>query len=280
MVSHRYSRSLAAAALMGSLLVLSACNPPAQKNSDTVSRADIAEGATPTTSPVSADGASTEPSIENSVSQMFGGATPSSIEPSAIEGLKEIVVNGQVYYASPDGRYLISGEVMEVATQTNLTSQARDRAREKLMPQLNVEDAIVYKPKGKTKEVLNVFTDVECGYCREFHKHIDAYTKQGYEIHYYPWPRSGGSGPVYDEMVSVWCAKDQRAALTAAKNGNPPPAKTCDNPVAKYIELGHKMGVNGTPAVYLNSGKQIGGYVPADSMAGAIASAKGEAVAE
>lgn len=279
MVSHRYPRSFFAVALMGAALALSACSPPSDKNPAEPSSADIAEGASSSNKPLDSviGAANQEPSsIENAVSTMFGDAPIGSVSDSPINGLKEVVVAGQVYYASDDGRYMISGEIMEVATRTNLTAQARDRARSELMPLLDVNDAIVYKAKGKKKEVLNVFTDVECGYCREFHKNIDAYTKQGYEIHYYPWPRSGPSGPVYEEMVSVWCAKDQRAALTMAKNGTKPPSKTCDDPVKKYIELGHKIGINGTPAVFLPSGKQIGGYVPPENIAAAIDSANAE----
>src|SRR3546814_9329625 len=53
----------------------------------------------------------------------------------------------------------------------------------------------------------------------------------------------------YKEMVSVWCAKDPKAALTAATKGHAPPAATCTNPVKQQFDLGVKLGVSGTPTI-------------------------------
>ena len=214
------------------------------------------------------------PSIERSIGQLMGGSKPSSVKPTVLPGLMEVVVNGNVFYMDKEGKYLVHGDLVEVATQKNLTDNTRDVLRSVLMHKLNPKDAIVFKASGKTKHVLNVFTDVECGYCKAFHKNIQAYNNQGYEVRYYAWPRSGTSGPVYDEMVSVWCAKDRRAALTASKDGVRGPKKTCaNNHVAEQFALGRELGINGTPAVFLDNGKQLGGYVPPENIDAAVAAA-------
>ena len=262
-------RSIATLALLASMTGLVACNPPEKKGGTTA--ADVAEGAT-------AEGSS----IDKSVGELFNGAKPTAVAETAWPGVYEVIVNGGVYYANKDGRFMISGEMLEVDGKKNLTANARDRIRADLMVKLDEKDAIIYKAKGEKKEVLHVFTDVECGYCREFHKNIEAYNKMGYEIHYYPWPRSGTSGPVYDEMVSVWCAsgnKGKQSALTQAKAGKKPASKTCENPVDEYVELGRQMGIQGTPAIFLDSGKQIGGYVPPENIGAAIDGAKGQPTA-
>lgn len=207
-----------------------------------------------------------EPSIERSVADLFNGAKPRSVTESVIPGLYEVAVNGGVFYTTENGQYFLNGEMIEVDGRRSLTAAARDKARAEMMNLLDPKEAIVFKSKGKPKEVLNVFTDVECGYCRELHKHVEAYNQKGYEIRYFPWPRSGVQGPVFDEMVSVWCANNKQDALTAAKEGRPPPNKTCDNPVTKYFELGQQFGVNGTPAIYLSTGEQVGGYVPPENI--------------
>lgn len=206
------------------------------------------------------------PSIERSVAELFNGAKPQSVSESVIPGLFEVSVRGGVFYTTKDGKYFLNGELLEVDGRKNITAIARDKARGAMMDRLEEKDSIIFKAKGETKEVLHVFTDVECGYCREFHKRISAYNDLGLEVHYYPWPRSGTQGPVFDEMVSVWCAKDKHAALTRAKEGKGAESKTCENPVAKYYELGQELGVNGTPAVFLSDGKQIGGYVPPENI--------------
>ena len=72
-------------------------------------------------------------------------------------------------------------------------------------------------------------------------------------------------------MRQVWCSKDKPEALTKAKNGEKLDSSidtsgSCADPVTKYYNLGSQMGVRGTPAVFTATGKQIGGYLPADAM--------------
>lgn len=258
--------SIALVALLACTGLMAGCGP--QQKQGKVSAADIAEGAKAGPS-----------SIDASVAELFPGAKPSAIAETAWPGVYEVIVNGAVYYADKSGRFFISGEMMQVDGKKNLTAQTRDRLRKDLMTQIDEKDAIIYKATGPKKDTLDVFTDVECGYCRAFHKHISDYNALGYEVHYYPWPRSGTSGPVYDEMVSVWCAKDRRAALDRAKSGDKNDAKTCDNPVAKYVELGRQMGIQGTPAVFLSDGKQLGGYVAPENMDAFVAAARDQDVA-
>lgn len=69
-----------------------------------------------------------------------------------------------------------------------------------------------------------------------------------------------------NKIVSVWCAADRNEALTKAKGGADPELKTCPNPVAEEFELGRRIGVAGTPAIFAEDGSQIGGYLTVDQM--------------
>ena len=56
--------------------------------------------------------------------------------------------------------------------------------------------------------------------------------------------------------------------MTQAKLGQPiPKAKACDDPVQQQVDLGHELGVQGTPAIFTVTGEQVGGYVPAKDLA-------------
>ena len=44
-------------------------------------------------------------------------------------------------------------------------------------------------------------------------------------------------------------------------------AKACTTPVAEHYALGNKLGVRGTPALLMDDGEMIGGYVPAAELA-------------
>jgi len=121
-----------------------------------------------------------------------------------------------------------------------------------------------------------VFTDVNCGFCRALHEHIAAFNKAGIAVEYLAWPRegvtttAGNLTPTYKEMVSVWCAKDPKAALTAATKGHAPPAATCTNPVKQQFDLGVKLGVSGTPTIIGPDGSVLGGYVTPEQLLQAL----------
>ena len=122
-------------------------------------------------------------------------------------------------------------------------------------------------PASKPRHTLTVFTDIDCGYCRKLHSDIDKYNDEGITVRYLPFPRSGPDTPSYYKAVSVWCSDDRRAALTRAKAGQDVPNATCDNPVRASLALGHKLGVNGTPALILEDGHLLPGYVPPKKLA-------------
>ena len=70
----------------------------------------------------------------------------------------------------------------------------------------------------------------------------------------------------YHKAVSVWCAKDRNQALTDAKNGKDPERKTCDNPIDEHMKLVHEFALQGTPAIMLEDGRIIPGYMPAKQL--------------
>ena len=52
--------------------------------------------------------------IEEALKKMAPGLTTSSIKPSKIDGLYEIVANGKTFYMTGDGKYLIQGKLTDV----------------------------------------------------------------------------------------------------------------------------------------------------------------------
>jgi thiol:disulfide interchange protein DsbC len=87
-------------------------------------------------------------------------------------------------------------------------------------------------------------------------------------VRYLAYPRSGIGGDSYRKIVSAWCADDSQTALTKLKNRESIPNNVCaGNPVADQFMLGQQVGVQGTPAVILESGELIPGYVSADDLA-------------
>jgi thiol:disulfide interchange protein DsbC len=55
--------------------------------------------------------------------------------------------------------------------------------------------------------------------------------------------------------------------MDAAKAGRSVEQKSCENPVAEQYRLGGQVGVTGTPAILLEDGNMVRGYVPARNLA-------------
>lgn len=200
-------------------------------------------------------------------------APPTSVRPAAIAGLYEVIFGSTVYYFSADGKYMLGGPLVELASRRNLSADAMQNVeREQLMPQrvaflqsLRDADAIVFAA-AKPQHRVTVFTDIDCGYCRELHRHVDQYNAAGISVRYLAFPRAGEGSASFKKAENVWCAADRKAALTAAKAGKSNPDKACDNPVAEQFHAGQKLGIAGTPAILLDDGRLLPGYVPPDDL--------------
>lgn len=207
-----------------------------------------------------------EDALKAKLLKAFGRA-PDLIAPSAIEGLKEVVYGTDVYYITPDGRYLVSGAMFDLASQKNLTEQRLSGLRLEMLKGVDESSMIVFRAKGKQKHVITVFTDIDCVYCRKLHSGMAEMNKLGITVRYMAYPRAGIGSPSYDKAVSVWCAEDRNKAMNEAKNEQKVVAKKCDNsPVAQQFKLGQKLGVNGTPAILLEDGHLMPGYAPPDRL--------------
>lgn len=192
----------------------------------------------------------------------FSGA---NIRPSSIPGLNEIELDSQIFYVTSDGKYFLMGDMLEVATRANLTEAKRETLRTSLLNNVGEANMIVMGPKD-AKHTITVFTDVDCPYCATLHRDVPELTKQGVKVRYLMFPRAGAGSETFKRSVAVWCAADRVKAVGIAKAGGKLDMKTCANPVADHYALGERLGVTGTPTMFLNNGKRVPGYVPAQRL--------------
>ena len=202
--------------------------------------------------------------LKDSLIQMLPAATNAVIKTTPVDGLYEVSDGGQVMYMTKDTRYIINGDLFDLKTKKNITESTRGNQRVQELNALGENNMLVYKPKGKTKYTITVFTDIYCPYCRKMHLEMDQYLAAGIKVRYLFLPFKGEKSLA--DSVSVWCAKDRNKAMDLAKSGQAIESKTCVNPIAQQDALGRKLGVNGTPAIILENGDLLPGYVPADKL--------------
>ena len=214
-----------------------------------------------------------EAAIRQAMTKSMPSVKVDSVKPAVVKGLFEVVVGANIYYVSEDGKYLLQGRLVDVAARKDLTEEKLNVTRKLAIEKMGQANMIVFKPKI-TKYTVTIFTDIDCGYCRKLHSEIDQYLAQGITIQYLFFPRAGKGSDSYNKAVSVWCAEDRNAALTASKKDQKLPEKTCDNPIDKHMQLAAEFDVKGTPMIISENGNVYPGYLPAKQLVEALENEK------
>jgi len=168
-------------------------------------------------------------------------------------------------YATADGKYIIQGDVLRLGDSKlqNVSQALQATENKKQLAALNPKDLTVYPAQGQTQHVVYVFTDANCPYCHKLHEHIPELNAKGIEVRYIAWPRGDQFFPA---MEAIWCSSDRKAAFNAVVQGQQIVPTQCNSPVKAQYQLGIKIGVNGTPAIYSEDGLYLGGYLSPEEL--------------
>jgi thiol:disulfide interchange protein DsbC len=198
------------------------------------------------------------------------GLTVGEVSISDLPGLYEVqFTNGPLVFATENGEFFLVGDLFQVTQEgfVNLGELRRNDARGEMMAAVERDDMIVFPARGATLAHITVFTDISCGYCRKLHREVPELNKQGVEVRYVAYPRGGVGSEGYRQLATAWCSDNPSEALTRMKGGENISDNVCPgNPVADQYTLGQKAGVRGTPAIVLESGEMLPGYMPADQL--------------
>ncbi|MFU2089880.1 bifunctional protein-disulfide isomerase/oxidoreductase DsbC [Avibacterium endocarditidis] len=186
------------------------------------------------------------------------GVSQMEIKSSPINGLKTVISNEGIFYASEDGKYVLQGQLYELTDKG-----AVDLTGKFLLDKLNSykNEMIVYPAKNE-KYVVTVFMDITCHYCHLLHQQLSQYNDLGITVRYLAFPRGGLNNNTAKQMEAIWQAKDPAQALNEAEKGNLPKTLKNADIVKKHYELGLQFGVRGTPSIITPKGELIGGYLP------------------
>lgn len=206
--------------------------------------------------------------LEKSLSERLPQFEVSYIKKTPIDGIYQVIIGGQVIYMTGDARYMIDGNLIDLSTKKNYSEDAMSVIRLSQIEKLGEDKMVIYTPDN-TKHTITVVTDIDCPYCRRLHSEMDEYMAGGVKVRYIFMPLKGQGD--YRTTVSVWCAKDQNEALDLAKSGAELEAKDCENPIDEHLSISRNLGVRGTPAIILQDGSMLPGYVPAGKLIAELA---------
>lgn len=214
-----------------------------------------------------------EPEVEQSINEGLSKILPNveidTINETAVPGLYQVTMGADVLYVSADGRFALTGEMYDIDTKENLTSVEKSRVRKAMLAEVPENEWIEFAPDNP-QHAIYVFTDITCGYCRRLHQDVPILNENGVAVRYLAYPRGGPNSDGARKLQAVWCAKDQNKAMTEAKSGKETRNKNCENPVSRHYKLGGVLGVRGTPAIFLEDGRMLPGYLPPGELLGQV----------
>lgn len=216
-----------------------------------------------TTSAIANDALKKE--FQKSLSRLSSDFEISDVKETPIKGIYQVTIGPDVIYMSRDGNYVLKGEILDIGNRRNLTEDFHAQKRINLLNTIADSEYIEFS-STKTKNHIYVFTDVDCGYCRKLHRDVPELNSMGIAVRYLAYPRAGVDSIIGEEMRNVWCAENRQKALTTSKNRQPIEVKICDAPIARHHALGRELGVTGTPAIFLENGRKLPGYIPPDEL--------------
>lgn len=184
-------------------------------------------------------------------------------------GMVEVELNtGEILYTDISGEYMFAGDLFRASPDglVNLSADTRKARLTIKIAAIPESEMIIFEPET-VRATLTVFTDVDCTYCRALHRDVEQLMDLGVRIRYLAYPRGGEAAGSFTKMIAVWCSRDRQKSLTQAKNGQNLPEFECDNPVLRHYALGNEIGISGTPAIVLEDGSLIPGYMDVERMA-------------
>jgi thiol:disulfide interchange protein DsbC len=222
--------------------------------------AAFAQGAAAPAANTTSSAAAAKVDPRAAIVKKIDGIKLEDVRMSPVSGIFEVTHDSEISYLSADGRYAILGDMIDVDSNANISETRRRGIRARLIETVPENEMLVFSPKDP-KYTITVFTDIDCGYCRRLHSQIAEYNKLGIRVRYLFFPRSGPDTESWHKAESVWCASNRNDALTRAKNGENIKSPNCPAEIIKRdYELGHKLNVEGTPAIFLASGEMLPGY--------------------
>ncbi len=197
--------------------------------------------------------------LQKNYAQLIGPVD--QVNKSPIPGLYEVVTGDHIFYTDKSVQYLIDGQMFDLKARRNLT-EARARQLFAIDFSKLPLDLAIKKVKGNGSRKMAYFTDPNCGYCKKLEHELQSVTDV--TLYLFLYPIFEGSA---EKVQAIWCSDDKvKAWDDLMLHGVHPAAAKCDVPTAKVLELGHKLKVNGTPALVFANGVINPGFMPAAAL--------------
>lgn len=181
-----------------------------------------------------------------------------SVTPAPVSGLYEVLVGNEIVYTDSAGKYLIQGEIIDLASGKNLTEQRQADLNRIKWNDLNPANAFKIV-RGNGMRQLAIFSDPNCGYCKRLEKSL----QQLDNVTIYTYLIPILSPDSTQKAKQIWCSADPyKTYIDWMVNGITPSGKAdCSNPLDKNLAFAKAYGITGTPTLFFTDGSRFPGAV-------------------
>ena len=203
--------------------------------------------------------AQSEQQVRSELQKKIGANTKiKSVSASPIPGIYEVLVGNDLIYTDANSKYLIQGEIIEIATGKNITEQKQADLNRIKWSELNPSNALK-AVRGNGSRQLAIFSDPNCGYCKRLEKSL----QQLDNVTIYTYLIPILSPDSAQKSKQIWCATDpQKSYIDWMVNGITPNGKSdCATPLDKNMAFAKTYGITGTPTIFFTDGSRFPGAV-------------------
>ncbi|WP_251368164.1 DsbC family protein [Polynucleobacter sp. MG-6-Vaara-E2] len=210
--------------------------------------------------------------IKTEIQKKLGtNAKVRSVTPAPVSGLYEVLVGNDIFYTDANAKYLIQGEIIELASGKNITEQRQADLNRIKWTDLNQANAFK-TVRGNGTRQLAIFSDPNCGYCKRLEKSL----QQLDNVTIYTYLIPILSADSIQKAKQIWCSTDpNKTYMDWMINGVAPSGKTdCSNPLDKNLTFAKTYGITGTPTLFFTDGSRFPGAVQVTDIEKKFASLK------
>ncbi len=211
--------------------------------------------------------------LQKTLDTIQRGLTLVKIEKSPIAGLCEVVVkvsetDKALFYTDPKGQYIVTGNIIELSTRKNLTSEKLALLNKRVLDKAILEelDRLVAFTWGNSGPSIYFITDPDCPFCKQAEAILEELVKNGkLSVKVILFPLEAIHPEARAKSVSIICDnKGYEGLKTGYKSKNQ--CEKGNKKIDETIKLMQRIGVRGTPTFVFPDGEIKSGVMQAEAI--------------
>ncbi len=200
--------------------------------------------------------------VKAKLAQQYPNVKINDLKTTEMSGLYSGTLDNQIVYVNEDAQHIFVGSMIRLKDQHNLTKDLTLQQNMVDFKKLPLSDA-VKTVRGNGKRQLAIFSDPNCPYC----KTLEGNLAQLKDVTIYTFIY-----PIKTQSIipskQIWCSANKEFAWKnlLQKGIKPTAPADCATPIERNLELGKRLGLNGTPAIIFSNGYKVMGAYPAEKI--------------